>query len=96
MTRPPAPPASWSPPINHIRLANSSPHGREVAELDGKLMPRGYGDRLTAAQWSTLKTATFYGNDVDPKMVQPGHDEPDAARPAQRAHPQAQRADHHA
>src|SRR6185437_2766145 len=30
---------------------------------------RGFGDRLSQAQWRKLQTATFYGNDVDPKMV---------------------------
>ncbi|WP_287799806.1 N-6 DNA methylase [Acidiphilium sp.] len=53
----------------HIRLANSSPSGREVADLEGKTFERGYGDRLSQAQWRVLQTETFYGNDVDPKMV---------------------------
>lgn len=53
----------------HIRLANSSPSGREVADLEGKTFERGYGDRLNQAQWRVLQTETFYGNDVDPKMV---------------------------
>jgi type I restriction enzyme M protein len=53
----------------HIRLANSSVNGREVAELEGKKFERGHGDRLKDAQWRELQTATFYGNDVDPKMV---------------------------
>ena len=78
----------------HIRLANSSANGRDVAELEGKTFERGYGDRLNAAQWRKLQTETFYGNDVDPKMVSLASDESGAARPAGRAHPQAQRADH--
>src|SRR5690606_11799000 len=53
----------------HIRLANSSQTGREMAEFEGKQFERGYGDRLNSQQWHTLQTATFYGNDVDPKMV---------------------------
>lgn len=53
----------------HIRLANSSVNGREVAELEGKRFERGHGDRLNDAQWRKLQAATFYGNDVDPKMV---------------------------
>lgn len=53
----------------HIRLANSSANGHEVAELEGKTFERGMGDRLNAAQWRKLQTGTFYGNDVDPKMV---------------------------
>ena len=53
----------------HIRLANSSPHGRETAEFEGKTFERGFGDRLNDAQWRKLRTGTFYGNDVDAKMV---------------------------
>jgi type I restriction enzyme M protein len=53
----------------HIRLANSSPHGREKTEFEGKTFERGYGDRLNDSQWRKLRTATFYGNDVDAKMV---------------------------
>ena len=53
----------------HIRLANSSPHGRETAEFEGKPFERGFGDRLSQSQWRRLQTATFYGSDVDPKMV---------------------------
>ena len=52
---------------NHIRLANSAQV--EEVEADGKIIQRGYGERLTAAQWNTLNNGTFYGNDVDPKMV---------------------------
>lgn len=54
---------------NHIRLANSSPSAIAEVELDGKKIKRGLGDRLSAAQTSALQSATFYGNDVDPKMV---------------------------
>lgn len=53
----------------HIRLANSSVNAREVADPEGKRFERGYGDKLNAAKWRKLQTATFYGNDVDPKMV---------------------------
>ncbi len=53
----------------HIRLANSSANGRTQAEFDGKIFERGMGDRLNAAQWRGLQAETFYGNDVDPKMV---------------------------
>lgn len=53
----------------HIRLANSSAKGREVADFEGKSFERGYGDKLNQAQWRELQTKTFYGNDVDPKMV---------------------------
>ena len=54
---------------NHIRLANSSPSAIAEVELDGKKQKRGLGDKLSAAQTSALQSATFYGNDVDPKMV---------------------------
>ena len=53
----------------HVRLANSSANGREVSELEGKTFERGYGDRLNDVQWRKLRAETFYGNDVDPKMV---------------------------
>lgn len=53
--------------FNHIRLANSA--RVEEVEQDGKRIRRGYGERLTTAQWSVLNNGTFYGNDVDPKMV---------------------------
>jgi type I restriction enzyme M protein len=54
---------------NHIRLAHSSPGAIHDDELDGKLQRRGHGDKLSAAQVSALSNTTFYGNDVDPKMV---------------------------
>jgi type I restriction enzyme M protein len=53
----------------HIRLVNSSPNGRVAAEFEGKTFERGFGDRLGQAHWQKLQTVTFYGNDVDPKMV---------------------------
>ena len=55
--------------FNHIRLANSSASGIHEEEVDGKRQKRGIGDKLSAAQVSVLQTSTFYGNDVDPKMV---------------------------
>ncbi len=54
---------------NHIRLTNSSRNGVQEVEIDGKTHRRGLGDRLSAAQVSALQTATFLGNDVDPKMI---------------------------
>ncbi|WP_374413752.1 class I SAM-dependent DNA methyltransferase [Hydrogenophaga sp.] len=54
---------------NHMRLAHSSPSAISEAEVDGKLQRRGLGDRLSAPQVSALQKATFFGNDVDPKMV---------------------------
>ncbi len=54
---------------NHIRLANSSSGAIHEVESDGKAQRRGWGDKLSARQLSALQTATFFGNDVDPKMV---------------------------
>ena len=54
---------------NHMRLANSSPSAVITADVDGKPQRRGLGDKLSAAQVSALNTSTFFGNDVDPKMV---------------------------
>jgi type I restriction enzyme M protein len=53
----------------HIRLANSSANGRDTVQFEGKTFERGVGDKLNQGQWRQLQTATFYGNDVDPKMV---------------------------
>jgi type I restriction enzyme M protein len=54
---------------DHIRLANSSPSGTFEADLDGKRLRRGWGDRLGDRDWDRLRHGTFFGNDVDPKMV---------------------------
>ncbi len=54
---------------DHIRLANSSKNAIEEVELDGKPVRRGHGDKLSAAKWDILANHTFFGNDVDPKMV---------------------------
>jgi type I restriction enzyme M protein len=54
---------------NHIRLAHSSPEAITEAEVEGKLQRRGLGDRLTPGDLEVLRRETFFGNDVDPKMV---------------------------
>lgn len=54
---------------NHIRLASSSPAAIQRVELDGKVQTRGLGDQLSGAQLSVLQNQTFFGNDVDPKMI---------------------------
>lgn len=54
---------------NYIRLANSSLNATEEIEMDGKPVLRGWGDKLSKEQNSILGNQTFYGNDVDPKMV---------------------------
>ena len=56
----------------HIRLANSSANGREWRNSKARAFERGFGDQPQSARnGSKLQTDTFYGNDVDPKMVQP-------------------------
>jgi type I restriction enzyme M protein len=54
---------------NHIRLANSSDSGTQTVEVDGKMIRRGWGDKLSTAMANVLHNATFHGNDVDLKMV---------------------------
>ena len=54
---------------DHIRLANSSPGGVEEVETDGQTVCRGLGDTLSRAAVRQLHEATFFGNDVDPRMV---------------------------
>lgn len=55
--------------FNHIRLANSDAKNVETVELDGRPVPRGYGERLSGEAQSVLQNQTFYGNDVDGRMV---------------------------
>lgn len=54
---------------NHMRLANSSPGAIQRVEIDGKTQARGLGDKLSSAQLSAIQNKTFFGNDVDPKMI---------------------------
>ena len=54
---------------DHIRLANSSAAGIEEIEADGQTVRRGLGDTLSRAAVRQLHEATFFGNDVDPRMV---------------------------
>ena len=54
---------------NHMRLANSSPGAIQQVEIDGKTQARGLGDKLSSAQLSAIQNKTFFGNDVDPKMI---------------------------
>lgn len=54
---------------NHMRLANSSPGAIHHIEFDGKTQTRGLGDKLSSAQLSAIQNKTFFGNDVDPKMI---------------------------
>lgn len=53
----------------HIRLANSTEAAIEDAEVDGKRIRRGLGDRLSRDAQRQLTEGTFFGNDVDPQMV---------------------------
>jgi type I restriction enzyme M protein len=52
---------------DHIRLANSDEV--EELEIDGKTLHRGHGERLSSEAARRLHEATFYGNDVDGRMV---------------------------
>lgn len=54
---------------NHMRVANSSAGAVQEVEIDGKIQRRGLGDKLSTRQVSALQTATFFGNDVDAKMI---------------------------
>jgi type I restriction enzyme M protein len=54
---------------DHIRFANSSEYAIQEVEIDGKRMRRGYGDRLSQTMHDMLATSTFFGNDVDARMV---------------------------
>lgn len=54
---------------DHMRLVNSSPDGIEELEVDGKILKRGLGDKLSQEAMKTLQERTFYGADVDPQMV---------------------------
>jgi type I restriction enzyme M protein len=55
--------------FDYIKLANSTEAGIETIELDGKPVKRGNGNALSAAKWRVLQEQSFFGNDVDPKMV---------------------------
>lgn len=52
---------------DHIRLANSDEI--EEVEIDGKILRRGHGERLSSEATRRLHEETFYGNDVDGRMV---------------------------
>ena len=54
---------------NHILLKNTSKGNVKDVNLDGKIQHRGNGDQLSDKDFQKLGTGTFYGNDVDPKMV---------------------------
>ncbi len=54
---------------NHIRLQNSSDAAIEQREQDGKQVTIGHGDKLGRDKVAALQQHTFFGNDVDPKMV---------------------------
>jgi len=54
---------------DHIRLTNSTPSAIEDVPIDGKIIQRGLGDRLSGQQIELLHNATLFGNDVDARMV---------------------------
>lgn len=54
---------------NHVLLENTSPENVKTVDVDGIPQRRGNGDQLSERDFQTLSNNTFYGNDVDPKMV---------------------------
>ena len=54
---------------DHIRLANSTPDGIEEVEAEGQTVRRGLGDAMSSDAVRQLHEETFFGNDVDPRMV---------------------------
>ena len=54
---------------DHIRLANSTPDGIEEVKVEGKTVLRGLGDGLSRDAVRLLHEETFFGNDVDSRMV---------------------------
>ena len=54
---------------DHIRLANSTPDGIEEVKVEGKTVRRGLGDGLSRDAVRLLDEGTFFGNDVDSRMV---------------------------
>jgi type I restriction enzyme M protein len=57
----------------HIKLANSDPASTyETINGNGQKVKRGYGDRLSPAQWHMLLHGTIHGCDVDPHIVRLG------------------------
>jgi type I restriction enzyme M protein len=57
----------------HIKLANSDEKNTyETINGNGQIVKRGYGDRLSPAQWQMLEHGTIHGCDVDPHIVRLG------------------------
>lgn len=54
---------------NHITLKNTSNNHIHEIEIENRKVKRGVGDLLKKNEWEKLYNSTFYGNDVDPKMV---------------------------
>ena len=68
MTPPPAPPAFWWRRTTTSGWRIPRRTAIDTVELDGKTVTRGWGDRLSAGM-ARAANGTFFGNDVDPKMV---------------------------
>jgi type I restriction enzyme M protein len=54
---------------NHMLLNNTRKENIIEVEQDGKIQQRGNGDQLSTKDFYTLNNNSFFGNDVDPKMV---------------------------
>ncbi len=54
---------------NYIRLKHSSKAGIIEVELDNRKIKRGIGDKLNRKEFTLLQNGTFFGNDVDGRMI---------------------------
>jgi len=54
---------------NHIRTKHSSSAGKSAADVDGRKVVRGIGDKLSRKEFRILQSGTFFGNDVDKRMI---------------------------
>ena len=55
--------------FNYIKLINSSKNSISTEKIDNRKINRGIGDKLNRKEFEILLTDTFFGHDVDPKMV---------------------------
>ena len=61
--------ASWLVPTTISASPTPPPAGIEQVEAEGKTVRRGLGDQLGSDAVRRLHEATFFGGDVDPRMV---------------------------
>ena len=55
--------------FNFIKFINSSKNSITNEKIDNRKISRGIGDKLNKKEFEVLLNDTFYGHDVDPKMV---------------------------